>query len=314
VPIGRTLGHDAALLVRDPSGQVYLAWDGHRLRLPATSTAALLGYAAAQPHPVAWAWLNALPAGSDVTPPVVPDRGLPGPAIDGRPTIAGQVLKVSGGVGPDGEYFAVRTDGLVPLTPVAAALLLGDGAAAKSYPGRAVAALPLSTPGLAAAPRSRDGLVNPDLPASPPQLADLVSGNVPCVGITMNHVNGPAVQVGLDRDPLTANPAGAGDAKAASASTDPLLADRVVVQGGAGLLIRDQPAPKAPDGSVYLLVDNGVRYPIPTTEAAQALGYDRAAPAPVPGVLLRLVPVGPPLDPVAARASLPAAGTSGGTG
>jgi type VII secretion protein EccB len=303
-PAGRPLGREAALLVRAPDAALYLAWNSHRLRVPAPATLTALGYAAAVPHPVGWAWLNSLPGGPDLTGPAASDAGQPGPDVDGHKTVVGQIFKVGGGAGADAQYFTARRDGFAPVTPLTAALLLGDPAAGKSYPGGVVGALPLTPAGLAAAPRSRDQLINQDVPASPPRLAEVGGGDSPCIGIAMDAVNGPAVRVGLGSVP-------AADSSIALPSTgDALLADRVVVEPGCGLLIRDQPGPGIPAGALYLLVDNGVRYPIPSDDAAGFLGYKNARPTPVPGLLLRLVPAGPPLDPQAAKLPLPMVASS----
>jgi hypothetical protein len=53
-----------------------------------------------------------------------------------------------------------------------------------------------------------------------------------------------------------------------------------------------------------------VRYPLASTEVADVLGYRDVAPVPVPAALLDLIPVGRSLDPVAARATIPAAGAA----
>jgi ESX secretion system ATPase EccB len=83
---GQPLGQSSGLIVRAPKGQVYLAWGGQRLRIPSTDVLGALGYAAATPYPVGWAWLNVLPAGPDLAAPDVPGRGQPGPLVAGAPT------------------------------------------------------------------------------------------------------------------------------------------------------------------------------------------------------------------------------------
>lgn len=299
-----------ALLARAPTGQTYLAWNGRRMQL-STAAVAALGYASAQPSPVGWPWLNAVPAGPDLTAPNIGGRGRPGPAVDGHPTLVGEVYQVSGLVGGAGsEYYVVFADGLAPLTPTGAALLIADPKTKPAYPTGPVHLLPLSTAGLGAAPRSGVSAINPQLPPTPPKLAASGPGAVPCVQLRMSASAGPTAQLG------TASAARAGGGPAASGGGDRLLADRVVVDPGAGLLMRDQPAPGATDGALSLLVDTGVRYPLPSDQASQALGYQGVTPVPVPATLLALVPVGPPLDPAAARTTEPigrvVAGPGGG--
>jgi hypothetical protein len=79
------------------------------------------------------------------------------------------------------------------------------------------------------------------------------------------------------------------------------------VQPGGGLLARALPAPGVKDGTLYLIVDVGVKYPLPSDDVAEALGYGDVAPVPIPTSLLALVPTGASLDPSAAKLSVPAA-------
>jgi type VII secretion protein EccB len=303
---GRPLDADTALLVRTPAGQTYLAWNNRRLKVPTAATLGALGYAAVPQYPVGYAWLNALPAGADLSPPDVPDRGRDGPTIGALRTVAGQLVKADSPAGSESsQYFVVRTDGLSPLTPVAAALLLSDARTAGAYRGGPVGFVGLDPAALAAAPRSGEVSINPNLPAKAPKPAELSAGEVPCIQLSLDAKTGLGVQVGLGAAPAS------GSSAVATAAGDRMLADQVVVQPGAGLLMRDLPAPGVADGTLYLLVDTGVRYPIPSQDAAKALGYDQVAPTPVPAVLLGLVPAGRPLDPQAARATL---GVSTGTG
>jgi hypothetical protein len=116
--------------------------------------------------------------------------------------------------------------------------------------------------------------------------------------------SGPTVALGLRAATAPAAPAGQ--------AADRLLADRVVVAPGAGLLIRDQPAPGVADGALYLLVDIGVRFPLHGDKTTSALGYQNATPVSVPAPLLGLFPVGPPLDPESARATVSPAGPADG--
>src|SRR5262249_55437563 len=112
---GRPLDTDTALLVRTPSGQVYVAWNNRRLKVPTAATLGALGYAAVPQYPVGYAWLNALPAGADLSPPDVPDRGRTGPTIGAVRTVVGQVVRVDNpAMSGANEYFLVRADGLAP--------------------------------------------------------------------------------------------------------------------------------------------------------------------------------------------------------
>jgi len=298
-PANRALGPDDGLLVRAPTGQVFLTWNNRRMLLPSASALIGLGYAAARQYPVGLGWLNALPAGPDLAPPNVAGRGTNGPGVDGKPTVVGQVFKVNGLVGGDeSQFFVVRSEGLAPLSQVGAALLLADPKTAAAYPGGPVEARPLNASALAGAPRSAAASVDRQLPARPPKLADVGDRDAPCVRLTMKS-DGPLVQLGLGATDQ-AGSAGNGSGKG-------MLADRVTVEPGAGLLVRDQPAPGVTDGTLFLVVDIGARFPLSKKDVADKLGYRGVEPVPVPGPLLGLLPAGPPLDADAAKASVPVA-------
>ena len=72
---------------------------------------------------------------------------------------------------------------------------------------------------------------------------------------------------------------------------------------GGGLIAQNVPAPGIEGGTLYLVTDLGIKYPLPSAEVAKALGYGAAAPVPVPAGTLDFLPTGPPLDPAAAATS-----------
>jgi type VII secretion protein EccB len=309
---GRALAEPESLVVVSPVGQRYLLWNNHRLLLPSAAAVSALGYAAVRQIPVGWAFLNSVPAGPDLAAPDVPNRGAPGPRIDGRETLVGQVFKVEDALADsaDSGFYVVRPDGLSPLTTTGAALMLAEPGTGKSYPGRQVAVLPLGSVALAGAPRSPDASINQQHPAKPPRAAEPRNGEVPCIRLTMNAVAGVTAQLGL-----RVLPASLDNLSQGRIAGDRLLADRIVVEPGAGLLIRDQPAPGVADGALFLLVDTGMRFPLAGDEVVKSLGFEGVRPVAVPAPLLAMLPVGPALDPVAALATvvvLP--GPAGGAG
>jgi hypothetical protein len=79
-------------------------------------------------------------------------------------------------------------------------------------------------------------------------------------------------------------------------------ADRVLVPRGGGALVEAAASPTAPPGSgtVSLVTDAGVRYPLASADLLGPLGYGGVAPVRVPAGLVALLPDGPALDPVAA--------------
>jgi hypothetical protein len=77
-------------------------------------------------------------------------------------------------------------------------------------------------------------------------------------------------------------------------------ADRVVVGPGHGAVVSAQPSPGAP-GTLSVVSELGYRYPVPGEEVLAMLGYQGVVPVPMPSALVSLLPVGPALDPAAAR-------------
>ena len=292
-----------AFVVRTPAGQPYLVWHDQRLLIGTPGALAALGYSAVPQHEVGWAWLNALPAGPDLAPPAISGRGTAGPSIDGRQGVVGQVFRVVGEAGAPTQYFVLRSDGLSPLSPLGAALMLADPVTRAAYPGGGVATLELSADALARAPRSTVSSVTAGLPAQAPAVLDFAPGQVPCLSLHL-QADGVTVRAGTDADP--------GVAADVPDAHDPARADRVEVEGGTGLLLRDLPAPGVTTGAVYLLVDNGIRYPVPDEQTVGVLGYGELMPLAVPATVLALVPVGSALDQTAAHTTVPGAG--GGDG
>jgi hypothetical protein len=170
------------------------------------------------------------------------------------------------------QYAVALADGLSAVSELQAALLLaGSGSAQLDLsPGDFTAhltAAPLTPTGPVTPPEKRPELVRP-------HAAD----------------RGLCVTVGGARDTLaydvpvslTGLPATAG-------------ADRVVVEPGRGAVVSAVP------GALSVVSELGTRYPVPGADVLTMLGYGGVAPARIPSSVVSLLPVGPALDPVAAR-------------
>jgi len=294
---------DKAVLVRTPDQTTFLAWQDRRLRFAQRSALVALGYGNARAFDVAPAWINALPVGKDLRPPDIAGRGQPGPDIDGRPTRVGQVFTTSTAGGQD--YFLLLPDGLSAASRTDAALVLGDPASAAAYPGQQVVAGQLSAAAVAAAPRSATSSVTDGFPPSPPQVVEAGSpgAGTPCARIAFRADGEPAVSVAFGTAPAGVTP-GAGPAD------DTRAADKVLVPPGGGLIVRDLPAPGVGGGTLFLITDLGVKFPLASDEVAVTLGYSGVEPVLVPSTLLAFLPTGPALDPAAAAVAQPAGGPS----
>lgn len=290
---GTPVAAQQALIVRDPAGVRYAIVDGRRLRIKDAAASASLGYDGAATAPVTAAWLSAIPAGPDLALIAVADAGKPGLRIGAQSTVVGQVL-VAQTVGSDDRYYVVRATGLEAITQTEAALILGNPATRSSYPNGRPNAITVSAADVATTARSDRPKTN--YPAKVPQaVAVTADRSVVCAASD----GGAQVSVRLtDTVPLL----GAGQAVAVKAEgRDARAADSVFVPPSAGALVRERQSPGADNGTVYLLTDQGIRYPIANGDAVKALGYGNVAPTPVAATLLALFPIGPALDIAAAQ-------------
>lgn len=273
-PTGDPLGPNGAL-VSTPDGAVHLVRQGRRalVRDPQTVLGMLVW---GTPAPVPPGVVNALAVAADIARVQIPRRGQPFPQVPGARV--GQVFLV------DGRQHAVAfTEGLAPMTPFQAALVLGDPATVERV-GQ-TAPTPLSPGEYASLPRtpfpgSWDGL-----PAEVPRPATVGAAAAVCASSGGEVVVGPAPSRGA---PI------AGSTKS--------LADDVRLAPGRGALATARAAPGADDGAIYLVTDLGVRHALASADVLRALGYGGSKPVPVPAEILALLPVGPGLHPQAARA------------
>ena len=267
----------------------YLVWGGkrHLLKSPLPLMTAFQ-MTAAQPTIVGAAWLNAVPAGSDIAPLSVGAR-----TASGNLGTVGDLYTYQDA---SGSYeYVVTPQGLTPATPTQAALLRAGGSPAPKPldPNRLVAAkeqnqVTAALPG--------------DLPAALPTLA---------VGSGLTGATTGASAVCVEETPGTgasATPvyrirsvtAAAVDAAGAWSATDGTNghADRVLVRPGDGAL-----ATSTSGGVAQLLTAAGARFPVASKDDLGRLGYAAATPTAVPAAILDLYPEGPALD--AADASTP---------
>jgi len=267
-PAGGTgIPDGTGLLAGAPDGTAYLIWRHTAYRVPRYALGAL-AWSAETLTPVAPALVNSLAVGPDLaTPPVPGTRGgaskVPGARV-------GQVVveTVPGG----GKQYAVAlADGLAAVSELQAALLLaGSGTGQLELsPGDFTAnlnATPLTPTGPLAPPEKRPELVHP-------RAAD----------------RGLCATAGGARDTL------AYDVPVPAAGLPASGADRVVVEPGRGAVVSAVP------GALSVVSELGTRYPVPSADVLTMLGYGGVTPVRIPSGVVALLPVGPALDPVAAR-------------
>ncbi|MFZ3554493.1 type VII secretion protein EccB [Streptomyces sp. BH055] len=288
---------DRGVLVRDPKGTEYLVWRGSRLPLDRASDARnALGYGSQRPIPVSAAFLDALAAGPALKPPAAPGRGEEGPVIGGEPSRIGQVFKVSV-PGGDSTYHLLRKDGLVPLTRLDAALVLGDPATQKdAYQGKSPRARTVGADALREHRAENAGPAgSTELPDAPPAPQSTPRGTALCAQIEGGE---GGVRIRSVLTPLTslspvAVPAGTAGVRDACVRTD-----ATVVRPGRAALVRALNASGAAHaGTTYLVAENGVKYRVANEGALTALGFAAGDVGSVPAPLLASLPSGADLDP-----------------
>jgi type VII secretion protein EccB len=283
-----------AVIVRTPDGSQYLVYGGDRMRLDAPWIATALGLGRAPVIDVSAAWLNAVPAGADLRPLPVADRGTTGPVLGGRATRVGEVLADSN-VGSASQFYLVVSGGVTPISATQAAVLLTDPATIPAY--RGATATPISVSPAAIATANIVGESLPDgagAPSSPPSSFPVSGSQVPCTeyAVSGDSTRSAAPEVVFAAS-LTGVPPGQG---LTDVTVSPESAGLVEVAPGGGAFVRPQAAPGVSADSLFLVTDAGVKYPIPSATAATALGYQARRAARLPAALLGLLPTGPALD------------------
>lgn len=285
---GDVLGTNGVLVQPTGSSDVFLLWNDHRLKVPdANVERASLGWATASVVEVGAAFLNAIPAGPDLGKPAIDQAGQSGPTLAGRTTKIGDVIEL----GNTPQFFVVLADGLAVLPATAAKLMLAGGTPIQLDPAT-----------YAAAPRSK---VQSVVPAGYPmgEVPQLAAMNAPTstVCAALSSSNGSDVEIST----LASTPSVFTDidrtAPPPTSTPSTPTADRVHVEGGRGAVVRDLPAPGVTTGTLYLVTDSGMRFPIASQTDLGALGYGEVTPQAISTNVLSLLPTGPTLSVQAAR-------------
>jgi type VII secretion protein EccB len=283
LPGGTSLAGQGLVVSQDTAaGAKYLLWHDHRLRIPGDTERATLDLAGAQVTVVSQALLNSVPEGPDLAAPKIPGAGQDGRTVNGAAHQIGDVFT-------DGTNFYVLVkDGLAAISPVLEKLLTARGAAVTKVPPSALGGL------LSTAKVAPDGL-----PDTIPTALSL-TGPQPAV-CTAYLSSGVRVET-YQQAPSQFDTEDSTAAGVSPSAQNPVLtAQKVIVPGGRGALVRSEPAPGVTTATttVYLVTDQGYKFPLQQdskANAVTALGYASAHPVPVPWSILDLIPTGPTLD------------------
>jgi type VII secretion protein EccB len=263
---------DRFLLVQAPGKEVYLVARGFKHRVRGKAVLVPLGASDLQPLDAPAAWLAQLPDGMPLKPAVIGRAGADGPRVNDRVRRVGTLFRLRLASG-DEQHFVLRSDGLAPLSRTEFALLEAT---------TDTAPVDLDTAAAVDAPRSADRSLLTRLP-------DLVAAR---------PLAGSDQAVCLQQRPATL----------ATLSTAVVLVERrhVGVDESAGAGVRARPAsgmlivpvPFAEQSQglpVHFLSDEGVAFPVPDSEALQALGLSGVPLVPFPKDLFTAFSRGPAL-------------------
>jgi type VII secretion protein EccB len=274
----RPLADDGVLAV-DPAGGLHLLWHARRYAIAAPDLVlAAFAWSRSSAVPLSPALLNAVPTGPDLGPVPFPHGGSAVSPVDGYRV--GQVVVVETATG-DKRFSVVLPTGLADVTATQADLLLAD----PTGPGGR--ALPMGQAQYAAAAKSPIPLVPNDsgVPPSPPHLTAVDAQ----AGVCATFGTSSAASLSL-----AASPHVSGEQRVLPDPADlSAPADAVAGPPGHGALVTSS-------GVLSLVVDLGVRFPVPSADVAKLLGYSGVAPLPLPPALVSLLPSGRALDPSAA--------------
>ncbi|MEU3274327.1 type VII secretion protein EccB [Saccharomonospora sp. NPDC006951] len=280
----------SALLVRDSdTGTRYLIWNNHRYRFAGADPDRLLrsifGFGN-RIVDVGSAWLNALPAGPDLRDIGINNHGSDSAAVPGHQN--GDLLHHPVGTGE--QYYVVLHEGLAPITPLQMRIILGQ----HSTEPTPVSASMVGNVPVADVLNGAQGPSAP--PAEPPPVVDIPDSEpVSLCAMTANAGTRSIVSM------ATGGQAGAeGTPTVGQSQAGGVLADRVHVPPGQVAIIRAMPSDSAQGGSLNVVTDDGVRYPVPTDEELSSLGYNPTTAVPMPAALVQRIPTGPTLSSAAA--------------
>lgn len=292
---GSTPLAEQGLLVRDSEdGTRHLIWRSTRFQIggedPDQVIRSLYGLQA-QVVDAGTAWLNGLPEGPDIAPPEIEQLGEESEAVSDREI--GELVYHP--VADGRQHYLVLDDGLAHLTELQMLLVSGQ---------YAVEPVEITAAAANAAPTS-EALTPPAGSTAAPQVPpELITGTVDddatLCAETDEGRQRPEVSVGGDLSVVS------GAIPTITESPEGIrLADWVLVPPAHVAVVRAIQSETAASGSLHLVTDLGMRYPIPSEQVLHSFGYTERDVVEMPAELVNRIPAGPTLDPTAAREPVP---------
>jgi type VII secretion protein EccB len=284
-PAQGVLGPSAAIVAEngDTSWMITL---GRRYRL-AGNTRTVLGLQDARLMPVPARVLDTLPEGPEIAIPAVRRGGTPRTALPVKAAVGDVIQTQVTGQRP--SYSLVQTDGLSPITPLTAVLLLA-----------ADSKLVTADPAAINAATSKQAVPGqPGWPKEVPTAVDPVRGQPLCISTTPGTPPGDAPwAVSVSLPPALPTP-GPVPPIATKVGDDPDLATSVAIPPGTGALVLATTT-SGQDGGYNLITESGQRFPITSADAVARLQLNPNSASRLPLPFVVLLPSGPTLDPQAA--------------
>ncbi|AGL21601.1 type VII secretion protein EccB [Actinoplanes sp. N902-109] len=291
VPRADTPGSELrGLLVTDTANRTFLVYNNKRFLIPANrlqQTQVRFQWTAA-PLAVSPGWINAVPVGPDLKAPTIPDFGDSSAEIPDFEV--GQLLRVHGDGSTADQWAVVLKDGIAYLTDVQAALMQTDP---EAYPQREIDVALAGN-----LPQSKTQLVSQAAAAGLPPAFPVLLNGPGSVCLIYNGEDAGAITIRIG--PTV--PQGTAVVKR-SEIEGKAQADRVLVPRGKGAVVAAAASPSAPAGSgtVSVITDTGLSYPLAGRDLLAKLGYGGVTPQAIPTQLVGLLPQGAALDPIRAR-------------
>ena len=295
------LGEQAVLAYVPETGERHLLLSGYRHEISRTDAVAVsLALRATPAIRVSPAVIETIPAGKPIGPIAVPDIGKPSKAIPGRPELRnGQLVVV--GTSAGSQHYLVEPTRLRPITELQYDLQRGFASTAKAYPdaevsGIVVGMIEVGSTQQTSLPDPVDG----DPPTVRPEFAE---GGAPATLCLTFDPGSSVPRFALDPampgiDPMMATPRHTDDGVA--------LADRVVVPPGGAAVVESMLSPSAPAGTLVLVTDMGIGYPLADRDVLPVLGYGNSEPVRLPAGVVSRIPMGSGLSHDAAMRRPPA--------
>jgi type VII secretion protein EccB len=283
---GGTATRDRGVLVDVPeTNERFLVLQGYR-HLISKDDRLAVGLALQAPAPVrvSPAVVEAIPAGRPIAPIPVAQMGKPAQlGIDG--VLAGQLFEAYTTRGR--QYYLAEVGQLRPISELQYDIQRSYQATAAAYPGGTPEALPMGLIKASGAPQvpvasPRAG----DPPTVRPSYVEGAEDATMCLSFRA-EADVPAVTmtpVMPSIDPLATTPR--------RTSRGAALADRVLVPAGHAVLVEATPTPDTPRGTIMVVTDQGVAYPLAAPEVMKVLGYDGVEPVRMPAGLVARIPLG----------------------